>query len=513
LSRVVDLIVIGGGINGCGVARDAAGRGLSVVLCEMNDLASSTSSWSTKLIHGGLRYLEHYEFRLVREALTEREILWSIAPHIIRPLRFVLPHRPGLRPAWVLRVGLFLYDHIGGRKQLRGTRTLRLDAEPLGRPLRLGMFGKGFEYSDCRVDDSRLVVLNARDAADRGAGVRCRTALEGAERVADVWAVRVRDCRTGAIETLHSRALINAAGPWVEEVLSSRLAMKPKARVRLVQGSHIVVRRLYDHDRAYILQNPDGRIVFTIPFERNFTLIGTTDRDYAGDPSKVAASEEEVAYLCQAVSENFARPVTVGDVVWSYSGVRPLYDDGASEAKAATRDYVLEVDDADSAPPVVSIFGGKITTYRRLAEEVLRRLETALPRIADNKGWTARAPLPGGDFAVDGLRDLEGELGRAYPFLAATEVARLARAYGTRTHRLLGAARGWADLGKQFGESLTEAEVRYLAEQEWAETAEDVVWRRSKLGLHMTPGEVRQLDEWMRANLSVSASARARSAL
>ena len=334
MDRVVDLIVIGGGINGCGVARDAAGRGLSVVLCEMGDLASSTSSWSTKLIHGGLRYLEHYEFRLVREALTEREVLWAVAPHIIRPMRFVLPHRPGLRSAWVLRLGLFLYDHIGGRKRLRGTRTLSLDSDPLGRPLKPGEFAKGFEYSDCRVDDSRLVVLNARDAADRGAEVR--TPRSGGERRSARPTIGRSGCAiSGPAEStrLRSRALINAAGPWVEEVLSGRLLLKPKARVRLVQGSHIVVRKLYDHDRAYILQNPDGRIVFTIPFEGAFTLIGTTDLDYDGDPGKATASDEEVAYLCNAVSGNLARPVTVDDVVWSYSGVRPLYDDGASEAK------------------------------------------------------------------------------------------------------------------------------------------------------------------------------------
>jgi len=506
LDHVVDLIVIGGGINGCGIARDAAGRGLSVVLCEMGDLASSTSSWSTKLIHGGLRYLEYYEFRLVREALTEREVLWALAPHVIRPMRFVLPHRPGLRPAWVLRLGLSLYDHIGGRKRLRRTRTLRLDSDPLGRPLKPGMFDKGFEYSDCRVDDSRLVVLNALDAADRGAEVRCRALVESAEREADHWVVRVRDRRTGGVDTLRSRALVNAAGPWVESVLSERLLLKPKARTRLVQGSHIVVRKLYDHDRAYILQNPDGRIVFTIPFEDGFTLIGTTDRDYEGDPSKAAASDEEVAYLCEAVSQNFARPVTVDDVVWSYSGVRPLYDDGASEAKAATRDYVLEVDEAGRAP-VVSIFGGKITTYRRLAEEVLRRLEPVLPQLAEKKGWTASAPLPGGDFPVDGLRDLARTLGHSYPFLTERDVTRLARAYGTRARRVLGDARQWADLGMRFGDTLTEAEVRHLADQEWAQTAEDVVWRRSKLGLVMTADQVRELGIWMKANISTFAHA------
>jgi glycerol-3-phosphate dehydrogenase len=511
LDRTVDLIVIGGGINGCGVARDAAGRGVSVVLCEMSDLASSTSSCSTKLVHGGLRYLEHYEFRLVREALTEREILWALAPHIIRPMRFVLPHHPGLRAARVLRLGLFLYDHIGGRKRLRGTRTLRLNSDPVGHPLKTGVFDKGFEYSDCRVDDSRLVVLNARDAADRGAEIRCRTLVESAEREADHWVVRVRDQRTAEVDTLRARVLINAAGPWVESVLSGRLLLRPKAHTRLVQGSHIVVRKLYDHDRAYILQNPDGRIVFTIPFHDGFTLIGTTDRDYEGDPGMVTASDNEIVYLCEAVSENFAQPVKVGDVVWSYSGVRPLYDDGASEAKTATRDYVLEVDAAGCAP-VISIFGGKITTYRRLAEEVLRRLEPVLPQLAEKKGWTASAPLPGGDFPVDGLRDLERTLGQTYPFLAERDVSRLTRAYGTRARRVLGAARRWEELGTRFGDTLTEAEVRHLVNQEWAETAEDVVWRRSKLGLHMTPDEVRKLELWMKANVSTVARVVARAA-
>ena len=380
---MVDLIVIGGGINGCGVARDAAGRGLSVVLCEMGDLASSTSSWSTKLIHGGLRYLEYYEFRLVREALTEREVLWAIAPHIIRPLRFVLPHRPGLRAAWVLRLGLFLYDHIGGRKRLRGTRTLTgfRSARP---PAQARLFGKGFEYSDCRVDDSRLVVLNARDAADRGAEVRCRALVESAEREADHWAVRVRDQRTGGVDTLRSRRPRQRRRALGRERALGAASLKPKARIRLVQGSHIVVRKLYDHDRAYILQNPDGRIVFTIPFEGGFTLIGTTDRDYEGDPGKATASDEEVAYLCEAVSR---KPRTAGD------GRRrrlELFRRATSLRRRRERgqgrdpDYVLEVD-AAGARLSLSIFGGKITTYRRLAEEVLRRLEPVLPQLAEKR--------------------------------------------------------------------------------------------------------------------------------
>jgi glycerol-3-phosphate dehydrogenase len=511
LERVVDLMVIGGGVNGCGVARDAAGRGLSVVLCEMADLASGTSSWSTKLIHGGLRYLEYYEFRLVREALAEREVLWALAPHIVRPLRFLLPHRPGLRPTWVLRLGLLLYDHIGGRKALRATRTLDLRTGPLGEPLKPGVFDKGFEYSDCRVDDSRLVVLNARDAADRGADIRTRAIVESAERRAETWSVKVRDTRTDAVETIDCRVLVNAAGPWVEKVMSGALGLKPKAHVRLVQGSHVVVPKLYDHDRAYIFQNPDGRIVFAIPFERGFTLIGTTDRDYDGDPGEVSASREEIDYLCSAASDNFARPVTAADVVWSYSGVRPLYDDGAGEAKAATRDYVLEADAPGDAAPVISIFGGKITTYRRLAEEVLGHVERTLPQAATKRGWTAKWPLPGGDFPVDGLAFLVESLRRTYPFLSSADADRIGRAYGTRAPLVLGSARRREDLGARFGESLTEAEARYLVDTEWAQSADDVVWRRSKLGLSMSAADIHALDDWVAEYVANGAAPRSRS--
>ena len=505
MEQIFDIAIIGGGINGCGIARDAAGRGLSVLLCEMGDLASSTSSWSTKLIHGGLRYLEHYEFRLVREALIEREVLWAIAPHIIRPLRFVLPHRQGLRPAWLLRLGLFLYDNIGGRKQLPGTKTLDLTTDPAGRPLKAGVFRKGFEYSDCRVDDARLVALNARDAADRGADIRVRTMVERVQRNAAGWSVQTRDIDTGRTQTLRARTVVNAAGPWVQDVLSQRLGVTTKARTRLVQGSHIVVRKLFDHDRAYILQNPDGRIVFAIPYESDFTLIGTTDRDYIGDPSKVTATPDEVAYLCQAASENFANPVQPADVVWSYSGVRPLYDDGSSEAKKATRDYVLEVDSANGAPAVVSVFGGKITTYRRLSEEVLERLQPFLPVAAAKSGWTGKAALPGGDFAVGAVPELEAGLKRAYPFLLPAHVSRLVRTYGTRVRLILGNATAMQDLGRHFGATLTETEVRYLATNEWAVTAEDVLWRRTKLGLRVTAAEASALDSWMRTHIAKDA--------
>ena len=494
-----DLLIIGGGINGCGIARDAAGRGLSVYLCEMNDLASGTSSWSTKLIHGGLRYLEYYEFRLVREALMEREVLWGIAPHIVHPLRFVLPHHRGLRPAWLLRTGLLLYDHIGGRRKLPPTRTLDLSADVAGQPLKPGLFSRGFEYSDAWVDDARLVALNARDAADRGASINTRTKAVSATREADGWTLTVEHRDTGARETLRGKVLVNAAGPWVAEVLTGALRSNARAKVRLVQGSHIVVKRLYDHDRCYIFQNADGRIIFAIPYEDDFTLIGTTDRDYSGDPAKVAITPEEIDYLCAAASEYFARPVTKDQVAWTYSGVRPLYDDGASEAKAATRDYVFDVDETPGLAPQLSIFGGKITTYRRLAEAVLERLGAYWPEAAAKKGWTGRAPLPGGDFPTDGRAALAAELRRDHPFLDERLADRLARSYGTEARRFLGEAKQAEELGRWFG-PLSEAEIKHLQQREWAVTAEDILWRRSKLGLHLDKGEQQALADWLAAD-------------
>jgi glycerol-3-phosphate dehydrogenase len=498
LDRIFDLAIIGGGVNGCGIARDAAGRGNSVFLCEMNDLASGTSSWSTKLVHGGLRYLEYYEFRLVREALIEREILWQIAPHIIRPLRFVLPHHAGLRPAWLLRLGLFLYDHIGGRKLLPPTRTLDLSRDIVGKPLIAGRYKKGFEYSDCFVDDARLVVLTARDAADRGAEIRTRSRAVEIRQVDGTWRVTVENTLTGAREVIRARVLVNAGGPWVEEVLASGSGVNARAKVRLVQGSHIVVRKLYDHDRAYIFQNGDGRIVFVIPYQDDFTLIGTTDRDYHGDPAEVTATAGEISYLCASVSEYLAKPVKPEDVVWTYAGVRPLYDDGASEAKAATRDYVFELDLPGGAP-LLSIYGGKITTYRRLAEEALERLSPYLRGTSQRKGWTGRAPLPGGDMDVSMPPALAAELVRDYPFLQPVHANRLAHAYGTRASHILGSAKSMADLGQSFGATLTAAEVSYLMTAEWALTAEDIVWRRSKLGLRMSAAEIAALDDWMAA--------------
>ena len=496
MDQVFDLAIIGGGINGCGIARDAAGRGNSVFLCEMNDLASGTSSWSTKLIHGGLRYLEYYEFRLVREALMEREVLWQIAPHIIHPLRFVLPHHRGLRPAWLLRLGLFLYDHLGGRELLPSARSLDLTRDEVGRPLTPGRFTKGFEYSDCFVDDARLVVLNALDAAERGAVIRTRTRATEAVRSGEGWRVTIQDTLTGVQDTIRARVLVNAGGPWVEDVLTRKAGVNAKAKVRLVQGSHIVVRRLYEHDRAYIFQNEDGRIVFAIPYQGDFTLIGTTDRDYDGDPAKVVISPEEITYLCASVSEYFAKPVQPEDVIWTYAGVRPLYDDGASEAKAATRDYVIELDTPANAP-LLSIFGGKITTYRRLAEEALQHMASYLNGTKATAGWTANAALPGGDLDVSALPALSNELLRDFPFLSRFHADRLSRAYGSRARRILDGAKSQADLGQAFGATLTEREVKYLMAEEWARTADDVVWRRSKLGLRMSADEVAALDRWM----------------
>jgi glycerol-3-phosphate dehydrogenase len=500
-----DLAVIGGGINGCGIARDAAGRGASVILFEQDDFASGTSSASTKLIHGGLRYLEHYKFRLVREALLEREVIWRIAPHIVWPLRFILPHHAGLRPAWLLRLGLFLYDHLGGRRLLPATRDIDLAADPAGKPLR-DHFTRALEYSDCWVEDSRLVVLNARDAAERGANIRPRTRVVGATRGPDRWQLTVEAVDTGRRETVEARVVVNAAGPWVGEVLSGVLHADAPAGVRLVQGSHIVVRRLFDHDRCYIFQNADGRIVFAIPFERDFTLIGTTDRDYRGDPASVVATEKEIGYLCSAASEYFRKPVGRDDVVWTYSGVRPLYDDGASKAQEATRDYVLSLDAKPGSAALLSVFGGKITTYRRLAEAALEKIKDHLP-AAGRPGWTGETPLPGGDFPVDGYDALVADLRGKHPFLGAAHAARLVRAYGTRASRLLEGAESTADLGRTFGADLTEREVRYLMQQEWATTAEDVLWRRSKLGLRLTGEQRAALDEYMRQRSVTPASA------
>jgi glycerol-3-phosphate dehydrogenase len=490
---IYDLAVIGGGINGCGIARDAAGRGLSVFLCEQSDLGSATSSASTKLIHGGLRYLEYYEFRLVREALAEREVLLRAAPHIVRPLRLILPHHAGLRPRWLLRLGLFAYDHLGGGRTLPGTHSIDLTADPGGRPLKPA-FVHAFEYSDCWVDDSRLVILNAMDARSHGASINPRTRCVAVERQDGCWRLTLEDAATGVLSTATARALVNAAGPWVSDVLRHVVRHNAPAPVRLVKGSHIVLRRLFDHDRAYIFQNTDGRIVFAIPYERDFTLVGTTDQDYHGDPGKVAAEPAEIAYLCATLSEYFRAPVHRDSIVWTYSGVRPLYDDGASTAQEATRDYVLDLDAPQGQAPLLSVFGGKITTYRRLAEAALARLAPHLPM---GRPWTATAHLPGGDLAVDRVGDLVHSLCVSYPFLAASHVERLVRAYGTRAASLLRDARRPEDLGQRFGGDLTEAEVSYLVAEEWARTTDDVLWRRTKLGLHLGAAETAALESFL----------------
>ncbi|TIM89831.1 glycerol-3-phosphate dehydrogenase [Mesorhizobium sp.] len=490
-----DIFVIGGGINGCGIARDAVGRGFSVFLAEMNDLASGTSSGSTKLIHGGLRYLEFYEFRLVREALMEREILWKNAPHIIWPMRFVLPYAKGLRPAWLIRLGLFLYDHIGGRKLLPATKTLEMAKDPAGKPLK-PLFRKAFEYSDGWVNDARLVALNARDAADRGATIRTRTKVIGARREGELWSVSLKNAQTGDTEEVKARLLVNAAGPWVDHVLSATVGLNEVHNVRLVQGSHIVIGKKFDDPRAYFFQNKDGRIIFAIPYEEEFTLIGTTDQDYAGDPHDVKISDAEIDYLCAAASEYFAQPVKRSDIVWTYSAVRPLYDDGASKAQEATRDYVLKTDGGEGTAPIINTFGGKITTYRRLSESMLEKIEGFLGKRG--KPWTANAPLPGGDFPASGFDAEVAKLKTAYPFLDARLARRLSRLYGTRARMLLGLARSNADLGRNFGADLYEAEVRYLVQNEWAMTAEDVLWRRTKRGLHLSREQTAALDEFMR---------------
>ncbi|HEX6956913.1 MAG TPA: glycerol-3-phosphate dehydrogenase [Ferrovibrio sp.] len=504
---IFDLAICGGGINGTGIARDAAGRGLSVVLCEQNDLASATSSASTKLIHGGLRYLEFYEFRLVREALREREVLLRMAPHIISPLRFVLPHHRGLRPAWMLRLGLFLYDHLGARKILPPTRSLRLRRDPAGAVLRPEL-KFAFEYSDCWVDDARLVTLNAVDAAARGAVIRPRTRMVSARRDGDIWRLVV-ETAAGMREILSARTLVNAAGPWVADMLSGVVQANAAARVRLVKGSHIVVRGMFEHERAYIFQNADGRVIFAIPYQDDFTLIGTTDQDYEGDPAAVHASEEEIAYLCHAANDYFRRPIAPSDVVWSYSGVRPLYDDGASKAQEATRDYVLELDVPRRQAPLLSVFGGKITTYRRLAEAVLDRLSDYL-----NIGpaWTATAALPGGDFPYDGRDQVIADLLGRHSFLDKSWATRLVRLYGTRANDILAGAKRREDLGVDFGHDLTEAEVRHLMNNEWARTAEDVLWRRTKLGLRLTPEQAARLGAWMAERAAKDGSLTARTA-
>ncbi|NEU14185.1 glycerol-3-phosphate dehydrogenase [Methylobacterium sp. BTF04] len=501
MDSVYDLLVIGGGINGTGIARDAAGRGLKVLLCERGDLAEFTSSSSTKLIHGGLRYLEYYEFRLVREALAERERLLRLAPHIIWPLRFVLPYDAGLRPAWMLRAGLFLYDHLARMRTLPGSTSVRLRTSAMGAPLQ-DRLTQGFVYSDCWVEDSRLVVLNAMDARALGADIRTRTGVVSARRDEAAWVATLRDETTGTEATIRARAVVNAAGPWVSETLGETLGIDSRAAVRLIKGSHIVVRKLYEGDQAYILQQPDTRIVFAIPYERDFTLIGTTDVPYAAEPGPVTISPEETRYLCDCINRSFAERIGPDDVVWSYSGVRPLYDDAAQNASAVTRDYVLDVSDSAGKLPVLSVFGGKITTYRRLAEHAIEKLE---PYFSDlGPAWTGEAVLPGGDLPDSDFDKFLAALQSEKPFLPPEIARRLARAYGTRVRDLLGTARSLAELGASFDGGLTGAEVDYLRGQEWAVTAEDILWRRSKLGLRTSPDSAVRLRAYLGREAAVA---------
>jgi glycerol-3-phosphate dehydrogenase len=477
-----DLLIIGGGINGAGIARDAAGRGLKVLLIEQDDLAGHTSSASTKLIHGGLRYLESYEFRLVRESLLERERLLAAAPHLVRPLRFILPHDPLLRPAWLVRLGLFLYDHLARRQRLPACQQLDLAKDARGTPLKL-LSSAGFAYSDCAVDDSRLVVANAIAAEARGAVIRTRTRLEQAERREGLWTCMVLDRAAGQISAVRARALVNAGGPWVSEILNSRLGRPTDKHVRLVKGSHIVVPRLYAGEHAYMLQNPDRRIVFAIPYEQDFTLVGTTDLLFEGPPDHPVISDDEVEYLLETLGRWFKRPAERADIVWTYSGVRPLFDDGSQNVSAMTRDYAFDLDAPDGAAPLLSIFGGKLTTYRRLAEHALDDLKPFFPQMSG--GWTGNAPLPGGDMPRGEIEAYIGDFSARHPFVPLDTARRLVRAYGTRAEEVIGNAKSRDDLGRDFGAGFSEAEVRYLVQKEWAKSADDVLWRRSKLGLRV----------------------------
>jgi len=494
-----DIFIIGGGINGCGIARDAAGRGYSVYLAEADDLASGTSSQSTKLIHGGLRYLEHYEFKLVREALNEREILWQVAPHIIHPLRFILPHHEGLRPWWLLRLGLFLYDNLGGRKLLPASNSIKLKDREEGDCLKQD-FEKGLEYSDCWVNDSRLVVLNAMDAHEYGATIKTQHKCIAVERRSDRWIVSVENQLNKEITKVSAKVLINAGGPWVDDILNiiENDAPTPAKNIRKVQGSHIVVPKLYDHDKCYIFQNEDDRITFAIPYHEDYTYLGTTDYEIDGDPREAKISDEEVEYLCEAANDYFKSQITPDDVVSTYVGVRALYNDGASKAQEATRDYVLQIDDkSEDKAPLVNIFGGKITTYRRLAESMMEIIDDLLDK--ENTHWTEHAHLPGGDFAIADKLKLHGLFKHDYGFLPKGVISRMLRNYGSKAALIFGKADKEADLGKHFGHGLYQKEVEYLIENEFALKAEDILLRRTKLGLKFNKSEKDKLNAWMKA--------------
>ena len=496
-----DIFIIGGGINGCGIARDAAGRGYSVCLCEAGDLGGATSSASTKLIHGGLRYLEFYEFRLVREALMEREVIWKMAPHIVKPLRFILPHHSGLRPKWLLRLGLFFYDHLGGRKLLPASSTVDLTREETGKPLK-PEFRTAFEYSDCWVNDSRLVVLNAMDARERGAQILPRTRVLSARKVEDRWQIQFEDIASGEKHQVTANLIVNAAGPWVDEVLRGVFGLNGVQNVRLVRGSHIVIRKKFQHEKCYIFQYSDGRIVFAIPYEDQYTLIGTTDAEHGNMGGAVKITDEESRYLCRVASDYFAEPVTQEDIVWTYSGVRPLFDDGASEAKEATRDYVLVRQTGDTMAPLINIFGGKITTFRKLAQAMMGQIGSIIGKKGEP--WTKDAHLPGGEFAPDGIEAEIDKLVEKYPFLKREYLSRLVTTYGTRSGILLDGVSGKQDLGEYFAHGLYQKEVEYLITHEWTREIEDVLFRRTKLGIRFNEKQKNKLtkflDEFLAAN-------------
>ena len=487
-----DLLVIGGGINGAGIARDAAGRGLKVLLVEQDDLASATSSWSSKLIHGGLRYLEQYEFSLVREALQEREVLLRLAPHIIRPLLFVLPHDASMRPVWMIRIGLWMYDHLGGRITLPGSKAVNFPHMEFSAGLKPD-FRSGFVYSDCRVDDSRLTVANAMSAREKGATIATRTRFTAASRVEGAWQCEVEDVRTGAKRGVRAAGLVNAAGPWVRQVLDAIEGDRITEQVRLVKGSHIIVRKVHSQGHAYILQNPDGRVIFVIPYEGRFSLIGTTDVSVGSIGEAASITPVETDYLLAAVNRFLLKPLGEGDIVSTYAGVRPLYDDGTPNPSEITRDYVLKVDDAAGKVPLLSVFGGKITTYRHLSEQALDKLT---PYYASMKGaWTAQEALPGGD--VRHFNAFRDEMHEKYPGLGRELVESVVRRHGSRAPQVLGKAKQVADLGMNFGAGLTGREIEYLVAEEWAVTADDILWRRTKCGLHLDAAQRGAVEAYM----------------
>ncbi len=497
--EIKDLIVIGGGINGAGIAADAAGRGLSVLMLEAQDLACATSSASSKLIHGGLRYLEHYEFRLVSEALAEREVLLKMAPHIAFPMRFRLPHRPHLRPAWMIRAGLFMYDHLGKRTNLPASKGLTFGADSVLKP----EIVRGFEYSDCWVDDARLVVLNAQEVVKRGGEVHTRTRVTHARRENGLWTVTAENIDSGEIYTWHAKGLVNAAGPWVRQLFDEGLHLKSPYGIRLIKGSHIVVPRVHTQKQAYILQNEDHRIVFVIPWMDEFSIIGTTDVEYQGDPQQVAIDDSEIEYLLKVFNQHFKTPLNRKDIVWTYSGVRPLCDDESDSPQAITRDYTLDVHDDQGQAPLLSVFGGKLTTYRKLAEHALEKLSCYYPHIG--KAWTKECVLPGGDFAGS-REDYAASLRRRYPFITEGMARHYARTYGSCSEEILKDAHSLDDLGELFGHHFYEAELRYLVGSEWVRTTEDAVWRRTKLGMWLTEQQQARIGAWLTENLQSAQS-------